>query len=166
MDRRRGNFHDIDSVVPQAVDLAQFTASVKHAPKKHIKTAQERKTRKAATYKRYAQTPRGKYKIQKRRAKLRGVPWELTFEQWALIWVTSGKWTERGTRKDGYVMARFKDKGAYAIGNVEIIRHLDNVAERNKQWRTEEMSDERHKLEAEGETPADPWDPWDEEPPF
>jgi len=59
-------------------------------------------------------------------ARYRGVPWRFTFEQWMGIWIASGNMHERGPRLGQYVMARFGDKGAYRVGNVEIIPASDN----------------------------------------
>jgi len=80
----------------------------------------------------YARTPVGKYNAHKQDAKRRGIPFLLTFEEWNGLWQASGKWAERGCRKDQYVMARFGDQGAYEIGNVRICPVRENMAERNK----------------------------------
>jgi hypothetical protein len=104
----------------------------RHAPKPHAKTEAERKRRRAAALKRYAQSPRGKFKQQRDNAKKRGIAWELTFSRWCEIWEESGHWGERGNFDEGYVMARHGDDGPYADGNVSIKRHNDNVAERNR----------------------------------
>jgi len=72
-------------------------------------------------------TPHGKFKAQRDRAAFRGIPWELTFEQWWGIWEASGKWEKRGKTKGCYVMARRGDQGAYSVGNVFICTHAQNV---------------------------------------
>lgn len=77
-----------------------------------------------------------KYRRQKYSAKYRGIPFELTFDEWMKIWTGSGHWHERGRGK-GYVMARFGDKGPYAIGNVKIITNAENRREQGP------FSDER-----------------------
>lgn len=60
---------------------------------------------------------------------------ELTFEQWLQVWKDSGHFDERGNKTaDGYVMARKGDRGPYTLGNVEIVRHRINVAERNRNY--------------------------------
>jgi hypothetical protein len=61
----------------------------------------------------------------------RGIPFQLTFEEWLSIWRTSGKLAQRGCRKEQYVMARFRDTGPYSPGNVKIIRMEENIAERS-----------------------------------
>lgn len=111
--------------------LAQMLAPAKHHHKKPAQSPGERKLRRALSVKRYAESPRGKFNQQKFNAKVRHVPWELTYAQWCELWDASGKWEERGTFVDGYVMCRKGDQGAYAMGNVYIGRHIENVAERN-----------------------------------
>lgn len=81
---------------------------------------------------RYRKTPRGKYVSQKVCAHQRGVDFNLTFEEWWGIWTRSRRWNQRGCKKGQYVMARYADEGAYESGNVHIIRHEGNVAERNQ----------------------------------
>lgn len=66
----------------------------------------------------WLETPRGKFSVQKRKAKQRGIPWELTFEQWWSLWQDSGRWDERN--QTGYVMCRTNDEGPYALDNVRI----------------------------------------------
>jgi hypothetical protein len=69
------------------------------------------------------------YGVHKVRAKLRDIPFLLTFEEWWEIWRDSGKWEQRGCRKDQYVMARHRDRGAYAVGNVRICTAAENLTE-------------------------------------
>lgn len=59
----------------------------------------------------------------------RKIEFLLTFEEWLQIWLDSGRIDERGTRKGKYVMARFGDIGPYAVGNVKIILHTENIRE-------------------------------------
>lgn len=101
-----------------------------------------------ARQKRYNKTPKGRYRQHKANAKRRGVPFELTYEQWYDLWEPflgrSGSWP------GGYVMARRGDEGPYAVGNVAIVPHGQNVAERNmtyfarKRWREPSDEDYRH----------------------
>lgn len=127
-----------------------LTARRRHASKTHAKTPAERRARRREALKRYAQSPRGKYKQQRDNAKARGIPWELTFPQWCEIWEESGHWDERGNFDEGYVMARNGDQGPYAVGNVRIARHVENVAERNRwyfaarRWREPSDPDYEH----------------------
>ena len=68
----------------------------------------------------------GAYSEHRNNAKQVGVPFLLTFMEWLEIWETSGHITERGNRGHQYVMSRYKDKGPYAVGNVEIITQTQN----------------------------------------
>lgn len=70
---------------------------------------------------RYRNTMRGAYSRHKERAKSRGIEFNLTFNQWRLIWTVSGKWILRGSRHGKFVMGRNCDAGAYEWGNVQII---------------------------------------------
>jgi hypothetical protein len=62
-------------------------------------------------------------------ALLRGIPFELTFEEWLQIWNASGKLDRRGRGVDKYVMARNGDAGPYKVGNVRIILGTSNRRE-------------------------------------
>jgi len=64
---------------------------------------------------------------QRENARKRGIEWSLTFSEWWGIWDASGKWEQRGRTKEGYVMGRRGDVGPYAVGNVEICTHRENV---------------------------------------
>lgn len=81
-----------------------------------------------ANARRYAK-PEGKYVRHRLNAKQRGIPFQLTFEEWWSIWQKSGHWHERGHGGKHYVMARFGDKGPYAIDNVKIITNDENMRE-------------------------------------
>jgi hypothetical protein len=70
-----------------------------------------------------------KFTIHKSRAKDKGTGFELTFEQWLNIWLESGHWHERGKKKGQYVMSRKGDVGPYAIDNVYINTHANNIRE-------------------------------------
>jgi hypothetical protein len=83
-------------------------------------------------YRRYRKTPRGKFVRHKLNAAFRGIPFNLTFEQWWSIWEKSGKWEQRGNKKGQYCMARYGDIGGYEAGNVRIEKLETNVAERNR----------------------------------
>lgn len=69
------------------------------------------------------------WRSQKDSAKLRGIEWLMSFEEWLQIWAQSGHLHERGRKKGQYCMARFGDVGPYAIDNVKIILHGANVSE-------------------------------------
>ena len=97
-----------------------------------------------------------------KRAESHCIGFELTFDQWLKIWLDSGHLAERGNHKGQYGMARFEDKGPYAVGNVKIITTEENLRERKKQV----FSDERRaaasrkmlgKQNALGATRSDEW---------
>ena len=71
----------------------------------------------------------GRYRSQKHNAKIRGIPFVLSFPEWNRIWESSGKYKLRGTRKNRFVMARKGDMGPYALGNVKIILASENIKE-------------------------------------
>lgn len=73
---------------------------------------------------------RSRYRDHKHNAKMKGIGFELSFEQWLEIWKASGHLAERGRRRGQYVMARLGDRGPYAIDNVKIISHEQNIKER------------------------------------
>lgn len=75
-------------------------------------------------------SPLGKYKQQRNNAKARGIAWNFTFADWWRVWQESGKWDERGLRKDGYVMARWGDGVVpYSVGTVHICTQSENAKE-------------------------------------
>lgn len=59
------------------------------------------------------------------------MPFLLTYEQWLEIWLESGRWGERGSRPDQYVMHRVGDRGAYEKGNVYIDTNARNMVVAN-----------------------------------
>jgi hypothetical protein len=76
--------------------------------------------------------PRARYFNHKARAKRRGIPFLLTFDEWWKIWQDSGHWEERGIRKGQYVMCRKgPDIGAYEIGNIFIATNARNLHDAN-----------------------------------
>jgi hypothetical protein len=72
-----------------------------------------------------------KYNVHKAGALRRNIAFTLTFEQWATIWLDSGKWDERGWGADSYCMSRFGDVGGYEAGNVFIQTNRENGIEAN-----------------------------------
>jgi predicted DNA-binding protein YlxM (UPF0122 family) len=76
------------------------------------------------------------YLTQRRTAKTRGIEFLVSLPEWCRIWRDSGHWHERGRGRGKYVMARYEDKGAYKIGNVEIILSTKNNSDaaRYKTW--------------------------------
>lgn len=60
-------------------------------------------------------------------AKRRGIKFILTYEEWLSIWRKSGHLPQRGIKRGQYVMARKRDTGSYAKGNVSIITVTKNL---------------------------------------
>ncbi|MEZ0602940.1 hypothetical protein ACAX43_12415 [Paraburkholderia sp. IW21] len=81
-----------------------------------------------------------KYNAQKgtvsngKRVDLNGneIKFKLTFEEWFQVWIDSGKWEQRGTKRGQYCMSRYNDLGDYEIGNVFIQLHSENILEFRK----------------------------------
>lgn len=65
----------------------------------------------------------------KRTARIRGIEFLFTLQEWRDVWVSSGRLGDRGNRAHQFCMARFEDIGPYAIGNVKIITNSENRAE-------------------------------------
>jgi len=66
---------------------------------------------------------------QKDNARKRNIEWTLTFDEWWHIWETSGHWENRGRKQGQYCMSRLGDSGPYAVGNVFIQLHGQNVSD-------------------------------------
>jgi hypothetical protein len=79
----------------------------------------------SAYQKAYQATPRGRYVMHRENARRRGVSFLLSFDSWWNIW--EPHWERRGCGRGELVMARHSDSGPYAVGNVEIITHAQNV---------------------------------------
>jgi hypothetical protein len=77
-------------------------------------------------------TPKQKYSMQKTSAEKRGIAWQFTFDEWFNWWQATGHWDNRGCKKGQYVMARFEDKGPYAINNVFCCSVEQNNSDRHK----------------------------------
>ena len=69
------------------------------------------------------------YWNHQQRAKRKGISFELSLEQWIKIWLDSGHYYNKGTKKGQYVMSRYKDQGGYAVDNVYIQTVGDNTRE-------------------------------------
>jgi hypothetical protein len=95
---------------------------------KYQKNKEHIQTRNREYEKEFIKTPKGKYSVQKRKAKRRGIEWQLTFEDWWEIWQQSGKWEERGWGKYKYAMCRHGDSGPYSRENVFIDTNAGNLA--------------------------------------
>lgn len=72
---------------------------------------------------------------QRGRAKNRGIAFELSFDEWLNIWLSSGRLAERGKGKGRYCMSRINDEGAYEVNNVFIQTFGENIREaRKREW--------------------------------
>lgn len=60
------------------------------------------------------------YATQRQAAKVRGVEWKFTLEEWLAVWIESGHWALRGVGIGRYCMARRGDAGPYSKDNVFI----------------------------------------------
>jgi hypothetical protein len=60
-----------------------------------------------------------RWQIHRTNAKMRGIEFKLTFEEWFCWWMDTGHYAERGNKRGEYVMGRKGDKGAYELGNIE-----------------------------------------------
>lgn len=76
--------------------------------------------------------PKTIFARQKSMAKVRGIEWQLTFEEWWNIWEQSGKYEQRGRGAGKYCMSRKGDVGPYAVNNVMIKTIDDNNREAHK----------------------------------
>lgn len=88
--------------------------------------------------------PKRKFQEQRNAARRRNISFLLTFEEWWKFWQDSSHWYERGRNKGSYVMARFGDKGPYAVGNVKICTVEENAIDK-KLFLSEETRDKLSK---------------------
>lgn len=77
-------------------------------------------------------TPEQKYSAQKASAKIRGIDWQLSFNDWYDWWQQTGHWEERGCRKGQYVMSRIGDCGPYSLNNIFCSTVEQNNSDRHK----------------------------------
>lgn len=77
----------------------------------------------------FTEKTKKQYWNHQQRAKRKGIPFELTMEEWYNIWQVSGHYHEKGTRRGQYVMSRYGDKGGYTTDNVYIQTVGENTRE-------------------------------------
>ena len=87
---------------------------------------------------------RHKFHCQRGSAKLRGIEWDLTYDKWLEIWVTSGHLNERGCGIGMYCMSRFGDQGPYSESNVFIQLWTKNTSDAHKGVPKISMRGKRH----------------------
>ena len=69
---------------------------------------------------------KSRFNVQRTHARIRGIEWKLTFDEWLDIWQSSGKLHLRGRTQGQYVMCRKGDTGPYSIDNVLIDLQANN----------------------------------------
>ena len=77
----------------------------------------------------YTRTPKQQFQRHKASAKKREIEFLFDFDSWMLVWEMSGKFDQRGSGADQYVMARNGDIGPYSAENVKIIKMRENCSE-------------------------------------
>jgi hypothetical protein len=91
-------------------------------------------------------SPRDRFAQHKARAKRRGIPFSLSFEQWWEMW--EPHWEKRGQGAFQMCMCRRHDQGGYEVGNVRIATNRENnheaqmerkVRHSQKRYRTREV---------------------------
>ncbi len=98
---------------------------------------------------------RKRYTQHKSNAKMRGVDFLFTFEEWKDWWVATGKWEQRGKLRGQYVMRRHGDIGPYAIDNVFCGVTEENVRDGN--LGKEITLETRKKISASNSGKPHPW---------
>lgn len=73
---------------------------------------------------------KSKYNAQKKNAKVRGIDWNITFDEWVKWW--GDDIHKRGSSKSGLQMQRLHDKGAYQLGNIVKGYPLKNAVTRGR----------------------------------
>lgn len=92
-------------------------------------------------------TPQRAFQQQRNNAEARGIAWDMTFEQWWGIWAQY--FHLRGRGKNGLCMARNKDEGPYAVGNVYLTTNLGNMADKRDSTKSSAKRAERRQQEIE-----------------
>jgi hypothetical protein len=69
------------------------------------------------------------FRYQRRRAKQRNIPFDLTFDQFVAFWSVGDRWARRGTGADDLVMSRIADEGGYAEANIFCQTQAENGLE-------------------------------------
>ena len=77
----------------------------------------------------WAQSPKGRYSVYKRGAKKRGLPFELTMEQFMMFWNKPCRYC--GKKIDGIGIDRMENDKGYVIGNVTACCTEHNIAKQD-----------------------------------
>ena len=72
------------------------------------------------------------YHDQYTNSKRRGIEFNMSYEEWLMVWLASGKLLDRGRQAGQYCMCRYNDEGPYEIGNVFIQTIEENTKEAHK----------------------------------
>lgn len=81
-------------------------------------------------------SPKKAYDDQVRHSEARGITWDFDYPDWLEMWLVSGKWFERGKRKDQFCMCRYGDFGPYSPKNCYIDSTNNNQQQRWEDVRT------------------------------
>lgn len=91
-------------------------------------------------------TARQRYAQHKANAAVRGIEFDLTFDEWWEIW--EPRFAERGRGKDQFGMCRTRDQGPYQAGNVRLDTPKGNAGDRvlmrRRPWQRYDTAGERH----------------------
>lgn len=105
---------------------------------------------------------RKRYTQHKSNAKMRGVKFLFTFDEWKDWWIATGKWEQRGKLRGQYVMRRHGDVGPYSIDNVFCGVTEENVRDGN--LGKEITLETRNKISASNKGQSHPWSLGDKNP--
>ena len=105
---------------------------------------------------------RKRYTQHKSNAKMRGIDFLFTFEEWKDWWIATGKWEQRGKLRGQYVMRRHGDIGPYFINNVFCGVTEENVRDGN--LGKEITIETRNKISASNKGQPHPWALGDKNP--
>ena len=77
---------------------------------------------------------KSRFNDQKQSAKIRGIPFYFTFEEWDQWWLNQGidRNIPQGKDSNCLCMCRYNDQGAYEPSNVYVDTNSNNVKLRNK----------------------------------
>lgn len=72
------------------------------------------------------------YHWQLQKARSRDIDFLLSYNEWLTWWKNTGFLSQRGRKRGQYVMARFEDKGPYALDNIYCCKTEENLQFANK----------------------------------
>jgi hypothetical protein len=78
--------------------------------------------------------PKKRYAQHKASAKVRGIEFTISFDEWWALWAPH--WEKRGRGAMDLCMCRKADQGAYEVGNVRIATNKENQHEKALEFRT------------------------------